>query len=139
MLGVCVQGAEAQSGTIWDLQEGLSTNSANKQNSWAAFEDPPKQSSFTSPAPGNHLRQSTDSMFGSTGKTNMRQQDVRSSHPGGESWKSVSPPPPVPSSAFHGPKAFGSLASPNSSSVPQKPDSWVEPTSRVQPAGWAGF
>lgn len=123
------QGPEAQSGTIWDLQEGLSTNSGSKQNAWAAFEDAPKQSTFT---PGNHhLRASTDSLFSKPpSDRSMRQQDVRASVSGGESWKSVSPPP----SLINGPKAaaFGSsLPSPNSSSsVPQKSDS---------PAGWAGF
>lgn len=138
------QGADAQSGTIWDLQDGLSSNSANQQTSWAAFEEPPKQSNFTGSSQVN-VRASMDSMFGSSGKTpdrSMRQQDVRSSNPGGESWKLASQErnPPV-SSAFHGnAKAFTSPASPNSSSLPQKPaDSWAEPTSRVQPAGWAGF
>ncbi|KAG0621936.1 hypothetical protein M758_3G059700 [Ceratodon purpureus] len=138
------QGADAQSGTIWDLQDGLSSNSANQQTSWAAFEEPPKQSNFTSSSQVN-VRASMDSIFGSSGKTpdkSMRQLDVRSSNPGGESWKSASQErSPQVSSASHGnAKAFSSLASPNSSSLPQKPaDSWAEPTSRVQPAGWAGF
>lgn len=137
------QGADAQSGTIWDLQEGLSSNTASQQTSWAAFEEPPKQSSITIPSQGN-VRASMDSVFSSSGKTqdrSMRQQDVRSSNPGGESWKSASQERSAPvSSAFHGANTFNSLASANSSSLPQKPaDSWVEPTSRVQPAGWAGF
>lgn len=135
---------EAQSGTIWDLQEGLSLNSANQETSWAAFEEPPKQSNLANSSQGN-VRVSMDSMFGSSGKISdrsKRQVDVRSSNPGGESWKLASQErSPTVSSSFHGDtKAFSSLASPNSSSLTQKPaDSWVEPTSRVQPAGWAGF
>ena len=92
-----------------------------------------------------NVRASMDSMFGSSGKgsdRSMRQQDVRSSVPSGESWKLASQERNSPvSSAFHGnAKAFSALASPNSSSLSQKPaDSWAEPTSRVQPAGWAGF
>lgn len=141
------QGVETQGGTIWDLQEGLSTNSANQQSSWAAFEDPPKQVNSTRPPQGNprastdslfnssgkipdrsmrqhDMRASTNSLFGSSEKTperSVRQQDVRASNPGGERWSMAQERSPSVGTAFNGAKV-------------------EPPTNRMnQPAGWAGF
>ena len=124
-----IQAAE-QSGTIWDLQEGLSSNNSSaQQGGWQAFANPSRDAEFSGQT---HAQQSTTNHTDSMPVRAPPPQNSRRSTFGGETWKlaqervSSSPSPlPATSNSFYGPKTLVGGATSN--------------TNQLSPAGWAGF
>ncbi|CAM6047404.1 unnamed protein product [Sphagnum compactum] len=135
---------EKQSGTIWDLQEGLSPNAASQQkNSWLAFGDPPNNQGGRPHVQNQGLSPRNEPTYSSPSSPGMmvdvrrrkQQQSTTDNLGGGDTWNFVQEsfsPSAKGLSPLGGVSTTGSNASANT-------ENWARAAPRAQPAGWAGF
>ncbi|CAK9251736.1 unnamed protein product [Sphagnum jensenii] len=141
---------EKQSGTIWDLQEGLSPNAASQQkNSWHAFGDPPNNQGGRPHIQNQGLSPSNEPTYSSPSSPGMmvdvrrrkQQQSTTDNLGGGDAWNFVQDSFSPSGSEFHAAKGLSPLGgvSTTGSNASANTENWARPAPRAQPAGWAGF
>ncbi|CAM6022436.1 unnamed protein product [Sphagnum balticum] len=141
---------EKQSGTIWDLQEGLSPNAASQQkNSWHAFGDPPNNQGGRPHVQNQGLSPSNEPTYSSPSSPGMmvdvrrrkQQQSTTDNLGGGDTWNFVQDSFSPSGSEFQAAKGLSPLGgvSTTGSNASANTENWARSAPRAQPAGWAGF